>query len=154
MTANGHIIEIFKSRNDAARAMEEFERGERIVLEKQDVWVVGDRFVTEPGMGGVQLGQGHELDMKQFRIVATFTQEEFDAMMQQYYDDTEITQTRSAMGASCNSKRDAATQSLNADVPHAGFRLARAAIVQGSPPRIDCRNGLRDSLAPGLPLVP
>ena len=54
----------FDTEDAAAVARDEFERGERTVEKKREVWVVGDRFVVEACDGGVQIGEvraiGHE----------------------------------------------------------------------------------------------
>lgn len=51
---------------------------------KTDVWLV-DNFVMEAGLGGVSLGERQSLNMSKFNIVATLTQDEFDALMEEYF---------------------------------------------------------------------
>lgn len=53
---------------------------------KKDVWLV-DNFVTEAGLGGVSLGERQSLDMSKFSIVSTLTQDEFDALMEEYFQE-------------------------------------------------------------------
>lgn len=54
---------------------------------KPDVWVVGDTFVLEAEVGGMQLGEVGQLDMSQFNVVLRLTQEEFDALQEAYYEE-------------------------------------------------------------------
>ena len=68
--------------------MEAFERGERMVEEKEEVWVVADVFVMEPAVCGLLLGEVPDLDMHQFTVVRRLSQAEFDALVKEYFADT------------------------------------------------------------------
>ena len=50
------------------------------------VWVVDNKFVTEPWVGGLQLGELPEYDVSGKKIV-NLTQGEFDALMEKYRDE-------------------------------------------------------------------
>jgi hypothetical protein len=66
LASNGHIMaKWFDTEDAAAIARDDFERGERTVEKKREVWVVGDRFVLEACNGGVQIGEVPALDMNQ-----------------------------------------------------------------------------------------
>lgn len=87
MLANNHIVEVFDSEGAASSAMEAFERGERAVRKKVDVWLVDDAYVMEPDLGGKLLGEVKQLDMNQFQIVRRLNQGEFDALMEDHRDE-------------------------------------------------------------------
>lgn len=67
--------------------MEEFEQGECVGEEKEEVWVVADSFVMEPSVCGVLLGEVPDLDMRQFTVVRRLSQAEFDALVEEYFAD-------------------------------------------------------------------
>lgn len=54
---------------------------------KKDVWIVADCFVVEAYLGGMMLGEKANLDMSEFNIVAEYTQEELDAMFEEFHDE-------------------------------------------------------------------
>lgn len=88
LASNGHIMaKWFDTEDAAAVARDEFERGERTVEKKREVWVVGDRFVVEACDGGVQIGEVRALDMNQYNVVARFTQSEFDERAEHFKDE-------------------------------------------------------------------
>jgi hypothetical protein len=73
-------------RPDEAKAvMDEFERGELVGEVNEEVWVVADVFVMEPAVCGLLLGEVHDLDMHQFRVVRQLSQAEFDALVEEYF---------------------------------------------------------------------
>ena len=63
----------------------EFERGECVGEEKEEVWVVADAFVMEPAVCGLLLGGVADLDMHQFTVVRRLSQAEFGAMVEEYF---------------------------------------------------------------------
>jgi hypothetical protein len=88
LASNGNIMaKWFDTEDAAAVARDDFERGERTVEKKRDVWVVGDRFVLEACDGGVQIGEVRALDMNQYNVVARFTQSEFDEIAEHFNDE-------------------------------------------------------------------
>lgn len=88
LTANGHIMgKWFDTEDAAAAARDDFERGEHTVEKKLDVWVVGNCFVLEACVGGVQIGEVRALDMNQYNVVGRFTQSEFDELAEQFNDE-------------------------------------------------------------------
>ena len=86
MGSIGMILETFGTRTEAETALQEFERGERFVNPKKEVWLIGE-FVIEPDWGGMQLGDTGDLDINQFEVVKQITQEEYDAYAEQYYQE-------------------------------------------------------------------
>jgi hypothetical protein len=54
---------------------------------KQDVWIIADSFVVEAYLGGMMLGEKKNLDMSVYNIVAEYTQEELDAMFEEFHDE-------------------------------------------------------------------
>jgi hypothetical protein len=85
MASNGHIMaKWFDTERAAAVARDQFERGERSMDKKTDVWVIAERFVCEAGLGGMQIGEARSLDMNQYNVVARFSQAEFDEMMNEF----------------------------------------------------------------------
>jgi len=86
MSASGRIMETFGTNAEASEALKQYESGTRLAESKPEVWVVND-FVAEAGLGGMQLGEVAQLDMKQYNIVDNFTQEEFDALTQEYHEE-------------------------------------------------------------------
>ena len=84
MTGCDFIMELFDTEEEVLVALGEFERGERLRSPKWDVWVIGDQYVGEPGICGVQIGEVVELDMRQFRVRKRLTQEEYDAEHRSY----------------------------------------------------------------------
>jgi hypothetical protein len=88
MASNRHIMtERFDTEDAAAVVRDAFERGERTVDKKRDVWVVADVFVCEASLGGQQIGEISALDMNQYNVTARFTQAEFDEMLEQFMDE-------------------------------------------------------------------
>ena len=85
MTACRWIVEILNTEQAARVALGQFERGERKVPVKKDVWVVEDTFVAEPVLGGNELGEVEDLDMNQFNVVLRLTQQEFDALLEDFH---------------------------------------------------------------------
>jgi hypothetical protein len=63
----------------------EFERGECVGEEQEEVWVVADAFVMEPAVCGLLLGEVPDLDMRQYTVVRRLSQAEFDAMVEEYF---------------------------------------------------------------------
>ena len=87
MSANTYIVESFTVKDDALQALTEFEDGKRFVEDKPDVWVIGESFVTEPGLGGMQIGEVSQLDMNQFNVIQRITQDEYDDMMERFAEE-------------------------------------------------------------------
>jgi len=88
MSANGHLIATgFDSEEAAALARDQFERGERTIVRKRDVWVIGETFVCESELGGKLIGEVRKLDMNQYHVAERYTQAEFDQMMEDYKDE-------------------------------------------------------------------
>jgi hypothetical protein len=86
MSASGRIMETFGTKAEASKAIKQYESGTRLAEAKPEVWVVGD-YVAEAGFGGMQLGEATQLDLNQYKIVNNFTQEEFDALMEEYHEE-------------------------------------------------------------------
>jgi hypothetical protein len=88
MASNRHIItERFDTEEAAAVVRDAFERGERTVDKKRDVWVVAEVFVCGASLGSQQIGEVSALDMNQYNVTARFTQAEFDEMLEQFKDE-------------------------------------------------------------------
>jgi hypothetical protein len=56
--------------------------------QKQKVWVVGNVYVCEAGLGGMMLGEIRKLDMTQYEVVEQLTQAEFDKRMMKFFEKT------------------------------------------------------------------
>ena len=85
MTACRWIVELCTTKGAAGSALGAFERGERQVATKKDVWVVADTFVAEPVLGANELGEVGELDMRLFNVVLRLSQGEFDVLAEKYH---------------------------------------------------------------------
>jgi len=49
-----------------------------------DYWLIDD-FVSEPHLGGIQLGELPDFEISQGAAVLRMTQEEFDSLMEDFY---------------------------------------------------------------------
>lgn len=87
MASNSHIMERFDSEEDAKKALEQYENGTIVRKNRPKVWVVDETFVMEPGVGGTMYGEVNGLDIKQYEIVGRFSQEQFDEMLEEYFDE-------------------------------------------------------------------
>jgi hypothetical protein len=79
------VAKFFSRQNEAKAVILEFERGELLGEEKEEVWVVADAFVMEPSVCGVLIGAVPDLDMHQFTVVRRLSQAEFDALVEEYF---------------------------------------------------------------------
>lgn len=87
MASNGQMMaKGFGTEAAAACARDEFERGERKVETKMDVWVIAEAFVCEPYLGGKLIGEAGTLDMRQYNVVERLSQSEFDRLMNEFND--------------------------------------------------------------------
>jgi hypothetical protein len=87
MATNWNIMsQFFDTEEQAASARDQFERGERTVDVKSEVWVIGKSFVMEPYLGGMQIGEVGKLDMNQYVVVKQMTQAALDKRMMKYYE--------------------------------------------------------------------
>jgi len=87
MATNGHIVEKwFETEHQAASVRDQFERGERTVDKKQDVWVIAKSFVMEPYLGGTMIGEVGKLDMNQYVVVRQMTQAALDKAMMKHFE--------------------------------------------------------------------
>jgi hypothetical protein len=58
MATNGHIMaQFFDTEEQAVSVRDQFERGERTIDKKPEVWVIGKSFVMEPYLGGCKSGK-------------------------------------------------------------------------------------------------
>jgi hypothetical protein len=87
MSTSNRIVEMLPTEIEASVALEQFEAGLRFVKVKKNVWVIGEYFVTEAEIGGVQLGEVHQLDMNQFNVVDRYSQEELDALIGEDFEE-------------------------------------------------------------------
>lgn len=86
MSGSNRVMETCESEDSAQRTILEWESGSRRSEERPEVWVIGE-FVSEPSEDGMQLGAVSELDMSQYTVTATFTQDEYDQSLQSFYDE-------------------------------------------------------------------
>jgi hypothetical protein len=56
------------------------------VSNREKVWIIDERFVSEPFLGGMQLGELPEFDLSGYEITARITQEQFDQLMEEYFE--------------------------------------------------------------------
>jgi hypothetical protein len=56
-------------------------------IKKIDVWLIADRFVCEPSVSGMQIGEIGWLDMSLYNIVARFTEEECIQQHLEYFEE-------------------------------------------------------------------
>jgi len=87
LTGNEHIVETFETEQAAMIALGEFERGERMVSKKEDVWILDDELVKESGVSGMFLGVVEDLDMNQYNVVKRLTREEYSALEVEYHEE-------------------------------------------------------------------
>ena len=86
MLAPGRYMETFATREEAEAALPDWELGRKVASHLPDIWVVGD-FVAEAGIDGTQLGEVHEIDLRQYKVVREISQEEHDSEVQQYFEE-------------------------------------------------------------------
>lgn len=87
MMADRLIVETFSREEEANAALVEYENGARTRDPKWGCWIVADVFVTEPRLDGMQIGEVQELDLRQFEVKATVSQESLDEWVQEYYEE-------------------------------------------------------------------
>jgi hypothetical protein len=85
--AGRFIVETFKTEEEAIAAMADYKAGSRTRNPKWECWIVGDSFVIEPYIGGNQIGEVGELDLRQFEVTKTISQESFDAWLDEYFEE-------------------------------------------------------------------
>ena len=88
MVSNGHMMEGFFATEPEAKAVcAAYERGERRRKDPPEVWIIDGAFAIEPSVGGQMIGELAHLDLRQYTVVATYTQREFDALMEAFHDE-------------------------------------------------------------------
>lgn len=86
MLAPGRHMETFATREEAEAALSDWELGIKLASDHPDIWVVGD-FVAEAGIDGTQLGEVHEIDLRQYKVVREMSQAEHDSGVEQYFEE-------------------------------------------------------------------
>ena len=86
MLAPGRLMETFPTREEAEAALQDWALGRKVASYLPDIWVVGD-FVAEAGIDGTQLGEVHEIDLRQYRVVREMSQAEHDSEVEQYFEE-------------------------------------------------------------------
>lgn len=86
MTANRRIMEIQPTEAKANEMLSLYTAGERTSANKPPVIIV-DGFVCEANgyEAGIQIGEVHEIDLKQYEVVRTMSQEDFDEEAEEYF---------------------------------------------------------------------
>ena len=85
MSANECIVEsFFQTREADLEVLSVFENVERTVEDKWDVWVIGNTYVGEPSLYGIDLGEVSQLDMNQYNVVRRLSQKEYDELIEEY----------------------------------------------------------------------
>ena len=87
MGGTGLILETHSTEELAELARREYAAGEREAPHRPEVWIVADTFIAEPGMGGLQIGETEELDVRHFKVVRRLSQEEFNEEMEAYREE-------------------------------------------------------------------
>ena len=86
MLAPGRLMETFLTREEAEAALQDWELGIKVASHLPDIWIVGD-FVAEAAIDGTQLGEVHEVDLRQYRVVREISQAEYDSEVEQYFEE-------------------------------------------------------------------
>ena len=56
-------------------------------VQKKDVWIVEGEFLCEARVGGSQIGEVYCLETGQFNVVAEYSQDECDDMIEEYWEE-------------------------------------------------------------------
>lgn len=86
MLSNGRLMETFPTKEEAEAAASEWDAGLKVASSLPEIWII-DNFVVEAGLGGMLLGQVHEVDLWQYKLVRELTQREYDAEAEQYFNE-------------------------------------------------------------------
>lgn len=86
-SADEIVTQIYADRKIAAAACKTCETAEYFPGRKLKVWVIGEHFVCEAGLGGMQIGAVKHLDMNEYQVVRRLSQIEFDGLMNDFYEE-------------------------------------------------------------------
>ena len=87
MGRSGLILETQPSEELAEIARHEYAAGEREAPSRHEVWLIAESFISEPWLGGMQIGEARELDIRHFEVVRRLSQDEFDGEIQEYHEE-------------------------------------------------------------------
>ena len=85
MIAPARLIERLPTQGAAEAVPPEWELGLKTAADLSDIWIAGD-FVAEAGIEGTQLGELHEVDLRQYTIVKEVSQEGYDNEVQELFE--------------------------------------------------------------------
>jgi hypothetical protein len=87
MISTGEIVaQNYSHKNSAIAACKSFENGTFFPKGgPKEVWVIGDHFVCEAYLGGMQLGEVKNLDMTAYKVVDRLSQATLDKMMKAFF---------------------------------------------------------------------